>query len=550
MPSILTAVRDLDRARQIAMVLARHGFGEIVSRIGLGSSVPAGAEAEGAGTTLAQRIRRVLEELGPSFIKLGQIASTRPDVIPPDVIEELKKLQDAVPPFPVEEARAQIEAQLGAPITELFSEFVDEPMASASIAQVHRARLRTPEGDQDVVVKVQRPNIGSIIERDIDLLYWFAHAVERAIPESRTYRPVELVAEFDRSITAELDFVQEADNAERFARNFEGNPHVRFPRVYRRASGKRVLCLEYLSGRKIDRALAEGVDGKRLARNAVEVVIKMIFEDGFFHADPHPGNILILGPVEAPVIGLLDLGLVGYLSPTMRDRALDLMVAAVREDIDALADALYALGRPTRKVDQAAFRADVAVLSRKYLGKSIKDIEISALVRDLVRGAVKHGMDMPPDFLMVGKALMTLEGIGRQLDPDLDVFNEARPHFLRLMARRYSPDKIGSDLLRAAVRMSGLAGNMPAQIGEILEDLRKGHLSIKTTDPTLPVVVERLGRQVYTGLTVASMVAAGGILLATGRHEWVGYVLFLGAGVTAAWHHIRQWWTGLQLRGR
>jgi ubiquinone biosynthesis protein len=549
-PSILTAVRDLDRARQIALVLARHGFGEVVSRLGFVAAASEAPASDLARNPLAQRIRLVLQELGPSFVKLGQIASTRPDVMPPDVIAELKKLQDAVPPFPVQAAREQIEEQLGAPIEEIFSSFCDVPLASASIAQVHRARLRTPDGEQEVVLKVQRPNIRSTIERDVDLLYWFAHALERAIPETRTYSPVDLVAEFDRSITAELDFLQEAENAERFAKNFEGHPHVRFPRVYHRASGKKVLCLEFLEGRKIEQALAEGVDGKALAHNAVEIVIKMIFEDGFFHADPHPGNILILGPVESPVIGMLDLGLVGHLSPLMRDKAIDMMVAAVREDLEGLADALYALGRPARKVDQVAFRADVAMLSRKYLGKSIREIELSLLITDLVRGAIKHGIDMPPDFLMVGKSLMTIEGIGRQLDPDLDVFNEAKPHFLRLLARRYSPDKLGQDLLWGMMRVSGLAGSMPAQVGEILEDLRKGHLAIKAPDPALPVAAERLGRQVYTGLTVASMIGAGGMMLAAGRHEWMGYLLFAGAGATAAWHQIRQWWTGFQLRGR
>ncbi len=550
MPSILTAVRDLDRARQIAVVLVRHGFGEVAARLGL-SSDPPGAHPSAAGdrATVATRLRLVLTELGPSFVKLGQIASTRPDLIPADVIAELKKLQDAVPPFASEQARAIIEEQLGAPVAEVFTAFEDTPMASASIGQVHRARLRTAEGEAQVVVKVQRPNVAQTIERDVDLLYWFAHALERAIPETKTYSPTDLVKEFDRSITAEIDFVQEAENAQRFAKNFEGHEAVRFPVIHRQQSGRKVLTMEFFDGLKLDRALAQGFDGKVIAARAVDVIIKMAFEDGFFHADPHPGNILMLGTPEAPVLGMLDLGLVGHLSPVMRDRAIDLMVAAIREDYDGLADALYALGKPTRKVDQAAYRADVASLARKYLGKSLREIEISALVTDLIQGAMRHGIDMPPDFLMVGKSLMTIEGIGRQLDPDLDVFSAARPHFLRLLARRYAPEKVSGDLLRAAMRMSGLAGTMPEQIGEILEDLRKGHLSMKTEDPGLPLAAERLGKQLYTGLTVASMVFAGGLLLAADRHVWLGYLLFLTAAVTAFFHQIRQWWTGAQLRG-
>lgn len=552
MPSIFTAVRDLDRARQIAFVLARHGFGSIVSRIGFGSSEVANdakSHEEQGKLSRGQRLRLVLQELGPSFVKLGQIASTRPDLIPPDVIVELKKLQDSVPPFSSAEARAQIEEQLGTPITEIFSAFDDVPLASASIAQVHRARLKTPEGERDVVVKVQRPNIRGTIEKDIDLLYWFAHTLERAIPESKVYCPVDLVAEFDRSITAELDFVQEAENAERFAKNFEGNPHIRFPGVYRQASGKKVLTLEFLEGRKIEQALAEGASGKQIAHQSVEIIIKMIFEDGFFHADPHPGNILILGPPEEPVIGMLDLGLVGHLSPLMRDKAIDMMVAAVREDMDSLADALYALGKPTRKVDRAAFRADVALLARKYLGRSIKEIEIAGLIRDLVWGATKHGIDMPPDFLMVGKSLMTIEGIGKQLDPELDVFNEAKPHFLRLLAKRYSPDKIGNDILREVLRVSDVARNMPEQIGEILDDVRKGHLSIRTTDIELPRAADRLGRRLFTAATAGSMVVGGSVLAAFGHHAWLGYALLVFGAFVTGGHVLRDWWTGWQQRG-
>ena len=552
MASLLTAVRDLERARKISFVLFKHGFGEIAARIGFGSPEKSPASEPGSADssrhTLAPRLRLVLLELGPSFVKLGQIASTRPDVVPADVIAELKKLQDAVPPFASSEARAIIEEQLGAPISELFAEFSDEPLASASIAQVHRARLRTAEGEIDVAVKVQRPEIRDVIERDVDLLYWFAHAVDRAIPESRTYAPVELVREFDRSITAELDFVQEAENAERFRINFAGNPHVHFPRVYRAASGNKVLTLEFLDGRKFEQALAAGASGPQLAHNAVEVVIKMIFEDGFFHADPHPGNILILGPPSEPVIGLLDLGLVGHLSPAMRDGAVDLMVAAVRNDMDALADALMSLGRPTRKIDQAAFRADVSTLARKYLGKSIKDIEVSGLIQDLVRGAVRHGIDMPADFLMVGKTLMTIEGIGRQLDPDLDVLGEVKPHFLRILARRYSPERLGSDLMKGVVRLSGMAGNMPEQVSEILEDLRKGHLVVRTTDPALFMVSERLGRQIFAGLVITGLVLGGSLLLAFGRSPWPGAAMLAWAAAHAAYHQVRTWWSASQTR--
>ncbi len=553
MPSVITAFRDLDRLREIVAVLWRHGFGELVQRLGLDTPLVArGAEAtDPRSHSLAQRVRFVLQDLGPSFVKLGQIASTRADLLPPEVITELKILQDDVKPITWDAVREEIESDLGGPVGELFLSVDERPLASASIAQVHRGRLPPAaegEGAREVAIKVQRPGIQETVARDVDLLYWFARALERAVPESRRYSPVDLVAEFDRSIKAELDFLLEADHAERFAKNFEGDARVRFPGVFRSHSGKRVLTLEFLDGRKLNDALAQGLDGRALASTSVHVVIKMIFEDGFFHADPHPGNLLVLGSNEAPVVGLLDLGLVGHLSGATRDRALDLMVAAAREDYSAVADALYALGRPTRKVDMAAFRTDVETLGRKYVGRALGEIEVAAVVRDLIWGAVKHGIDMPPDFMLVGRALMTLEGTARQIAPDLDVFSEAKPYLIRLVAQRYSPDKLTGDLVRTALRMSGMAGQMPEQVSEILEDLRKGHLTLKTADAETPLAFDRLGRRLFASLVVASLVLGGSVVLAVGRHPWVGAALLAAALIGGGAHVVTDWWRALGLR--
>ncbi|MEZ4409132.1 MAG: AarF/ABC1/UbiB kinase family protein [Polyangiales bacterium] len=550
MASMLTAIRDLDRLREIVLVLTRHGFGEVVQRVGLdGLLATKGQPSELRTESLGQRVRFVLQDLGPSFVKLGQIASTRADLLPPEVIAELKLLQDDVRPVPWDDIKAEVEAELGGPWTDFYTRLDERPLASASIAQVHRGKIRDPEGEGelDVAVKVQRPRIQAVVERDVDLLYWFARAVERAMPEARRYSPVDLVTEFDRSIKAELDFVQEAEHAERFAKNFEGDPRVRFPKVYRALSGKRLLTLEFFDGKRLSDAMRDGsVDGRAVAHASVGVVIKMIFEDGFFHADPHPGNIMLLGDPSEPVIGLLDLGLVGHLSGPMRDRALDLMVAAAREDFSAVADALHALGRPTRKVDMNEFRKDVETLGRKYMGRPLGEIELAALVRDLIWGAVKHGIDMPPDFMLVGRSLMTMEGTGRQLCPDLDVLAEAKPYFFRLVARRYSPERLADDFVKTALRMTGMAGQAPEQLSEILEDLRKGHLSFKTTDPSQPMALDRLGRRVYVGLTVASLVLGGALVLASGRLPWVGVAMLALAAWTAAAHVVRDWWRALR----
>lgn len=560
MVSVLNAVRDLVRLREISQVLVRHGFGEIVTRAGFGKkakkpgdsvsppqgSVPPGplgevgevdeedaklGESAAKSQATAERIRLVLQELGPSFIKLGQIASTRGDVIPAEIIAELKKLQDNVPPVPFEDIKKQVEESLGAPLTKIYLSFDETPLATASIGQVHRARIQGDNGPEEVVVKVQRPGVGPIVARDLELLHIMAAAVERAIPESKLYSPAQLVQQFDTSIIAELNFLTEAENGARLTDNFAGDREIRFPRVYKQASSKHVLTQEFFDGKKIDKALASGYDGKLIAKQSVRIVIKMVFEDGFFHADPHPGNIIILGPPAAPVLGLIDLGMVGRLSPELREGVVDLMIAAARKDSYAVADALYAIGRPTRKVDMRVYRAEVALLAEKYLGKPLKEIELSAMLRDLVQGALKFGIEIPPEFMMVGKALMTLEGIGKQLDPDLDIYGQSQPYFIEIMKKRYSPEKLGNDLWRGVEQLSKVGYDMPLQLREVLDDLRLGRLTMKT-DVTAPLpVIDQAGKRVFAGLTFASLLGAGAYLLGQ-KMQIPAIVFFILAGLT------------------
>ncbi|HTM45131.1 MAG TPA: AarF/ABC1/UbiB kinase family protein [Polyangiaceae bacterium] len=520
MVSLLNAARDIGRIREISTVLVRHGFGEVVSRLGW-SKVRKDADASESPTSssssAATRVRRVLEDLGPSFVKLGQIASTRADLLPPDVIAELKKLQDNVPPVSFEAIKARVEQSLGATLEELFSSFDPKPLAAASIAQVHRAVLRTAQGEREVVVKVQRPGIGETVASDLDLLHTFVALLERTVPESRIYSPTGLVQQFDRAITSELDFSTEAENAGRFARNARDFPQARFPRVYREASGKHVITLEYLDGVKIYEAVQRGHDPKKLARLAIDIVIRQIFEDGFFHADPHPGNVLVLGTPEEPIFALVDLGMVGRLSPRMRDLTVDLMIAAVRHDYEGIADALYEIGNPTRKIDQNAFRAEVAVLTDRYLGKQLKDIEMSSLVRDLIRAGTQYGIEIPSDFVLVGKTLMTIEGIGKEIAPDLDVFEECKPFFLEILKKRYSPERLGPDLLRRFERLSGASQRVPEALSEVLDDLRRGRLTIRSEDLRAELSSDRLGRRLYSAIVAAALLLGGSWLLATGQ---------------------------------
>jgi len=556
--SVVSAVRDLARLREISTVLVRHGFGEIVARAGFGRArKPKGpgesleppseidiapdaleqGEAEKKRAATAERIRLVLQDLGPCFIKLGQIASTRTDVIPVDIITELKKLQDDVPPVPYEEIKKVVETSFSQPIEKLFKRFDEKPLATASIGQVHRALLATPDGDVEVVVKVQRPNVGNLVIRDVELLHIMAATIEATIPESKIYSPVGLVQQFDRSITAELNYLIEAENCDRFAANFSGDANIRFPKAYRQTTSKQVLTLEFFDGKKLNQAVADGYDGKLIAKKSVGIIIKQAFDHGFFHADPHPGNIIILGTKDEPVVGMIDVGMVGRLSPELRDRTVDLLMAAVRNDAYGVADALYAIGRPTRKVDMREYRAEVALLAEKYLGKPLKEIDLGAMLRDLVQGAMKYGIEIPADFMMIGKTLMTLDGIGKELDPDLDIFGEATPFFTELLMKRYSPERIGNELIRGVEQLSRAGYDMPLQLREVLDDLRLGRLTIRAPDPGLALATERLGRRAFSGLFVAALTFGGAYLLRSddkllgalflifGVLVWVGHTL-------------------------
>lgn len=537
MVSVLGAVRDLGRLREITAVLVRHGFGEIVARAGLGEGARGDKKEQQASA--AVRARLVAQDLGPTFVKLGQIASTRPDLIPADVVLELKKLQDDVPPVPFAEIEKAALRSLGAPVSQVFTRFDEKPLASASIGQVHRAALEADGEVYDVVVKVQRPGAAEVIARDLELLHFIARSVERAIPETKIYSPVSIVQQLDRSLTSELDYTIEAENAERFAKNFEANPHVRFPRVHRAQSSRQVLVQERFDGLKLDAAIAAGANRKLIAKRAAGIIIKMIFEDGLFHADPHPGNIFLLGPLEDPIIGLIDTGMVGRLSPELRDLTVDLMIAAARKDTVGVADALYAIGRPTRKIDMREYRAEVGMLAEKYLGRPLKDIQLSALIRDLVQGAVKYGLEIPADFMLVGKALMTIESVGKELDPDLDVFGEAAPYFAAIVKQRYSPERIGSELVRGAMQLSRAGYDVPMQLREVLDDLRLGRLAVRTADPELPKAADRLGRRLRAGLVVGSCVTAGAVVLHGGTHASLGVGLLSAAALILAWHVLR-----------
>jgi ubiquinone biosynthesis protein len=508
----LAFIRDIGRLRQIVAVLVRHGFGEVVERLNLGASVVgrlAGSRDEGGERMpVPRRTLLAIQDLGPTFVKLGQILSTRPDLIPPEFVTEFQQLQDQVTPLPATVVREEIERSLGKPVEALLQRFDDEPLASASIAQVHRAALAD---GAEVVVKVRRPGIAEVIAQDVDILKFLALRIEQSIPEARVVDLPGIVREFEKAILKEVDFRSEADHLDRFARNFAGVTFVHIPHCHRALSTDSVLVMEYVRGVKITAAAASGsIDRTQLVRRAVQALFMMAFEHGFFHGDMHPGNVLV---EEDGTIAFVDCGLAGRLPPHARDRIVDLMLGIVRQDVDAVAEAFYEIGIKTAPVNFDQFVTDTSeVMDTYFVGRTLKDVQFGAFFGDLVDGAMRHQLRVPPEYTMLFKAIMTVEGIGKTIAPDVDIVAEARPFVERLVRERYSPETVTRQVLADARNLGRFLRQFPLSARQILLALEHGKVSVevKAPDAALDLARARLGAA--NRLSVA--IIAGALIIA------------------------------------
>lgn len=513
-PVFRETLRDLNRLRQIAGVVARHGFGEFLDRTRfletLGKGVETKADPALAQKATAARFRDLLAELGPTYVKLGQVLSSRPDLLPAAWIDELRTLQDRVPPVPLAAIRAQIEDSLGKPVEQLFASIEEEPLASASIAQVHRAR--TLEGEL-VVVKVQRPGLEETIRADLGILVHAAQLLEAVVEETGVYGPVGIVEEFERSLFEELDFVHEAQNVRAFRACAEGRPELCVPRVFDALSGRRVLTLEYLEGRKITEA-SPPHDPKELARKLIEGGFRLLFEHGLFHGDPHPGNLIVL---EDGRIGVLDFGLVGRLTPQMQENIVLLVVAVAVRDADSVARLLHRVGMPDARTNLAAFRQDIDAILRRYLGLSLGDVASRDVLAELLDLAVRYRIRIPKEYAILSKAVMTTEGIVRKLDPELDLLAFGMPWARQLLSGRFDPGNLGAELgMKSLVRLSTLLQDVPTQLSQILLDLESGKFTVHARSPDLRGIeraIRGAGITVFLGLMGAAFVVGSLVAL-------------------------------------
>lgn len=511
------------RLQQIINVFLKHGFGRIIDQIHLGRYIPFRKRLKAfgqwpalKGPTVPERLRMAFEELGPSFIKLAQLLSSRPDLITARYAEEFKKLQDEVPPFPAAEARRIIEEAVNLPVATIFREFQEVPVAAASIAQVHHGTLAD---GTDVIVKVQRPGIRQQLDTDIDVITTVARLMVKYVPESRFFNPVGIVEEFSRTVRKELDFNEEARNACRFGRNFQENPDVYIPKVYPEFLTDRVLVMERLDGVRIDDIEAierMGLDREALAKIGVDAYFKMILEDGFFHADPHPGNIFAMPSGQ---IGFMDFGIVGKVTPEMKETMANTFLALINKDFDKLVDSYIELGLVPEGADVEAFRRDFKADLQDFLeplyGLTLKEINFAEYLDTVMHLAMKHNMKIPSDLLLINKAMLILESLGMKLDPNFDFIAAAEPYASRLARERLSPFRVYEKVSRNVNEAGDLLVNLPKQTKRIIKKVIADDLHMKIVHIGLEHFIrdmDRSSNRVAFAMVISAFLISSAIL--------------------------------------
>ena len=535
----------LDRSRQIARVLLSHGWDFLRNneeRVG-GPTLTIATQAR------PRHLRLALEELGTTFIKLGQILSTRADLLPNDYLVELRKLQDAAPPVPFDTIRQTLVAELGQSIENLFADFDPKPLAAASIGQAHAATLWD---GTEVVVKVRRPGVVEQVNEDLEILRELAATASRHSDFVDRYDLSGLVEEFSQTLRLELDYIREGHSAERFASNFAADPHIHVPRVFWEATTSRLLTLERIRGIKINDLAAlddQGTDRRWLANYATNVVLKMVCEDGFFHADPHPGNFFI-EPNGA--IGLIDFGMVGVLDERTQELLGDLLIAINHQDADRLVDVFLDLGVTRKRIDRASVRHELERLLSTYWGLPLGELKVTALLNDVYSIMRRHHLHLPPNLALLLKTVIMIEGLGVTLDPEFQFTKSLTPYTEQLVLRQYSPSRWVRDFGSASLGFAKLGAQLPQHLRRIVAAAENGNLQIGVRPEGFDPVVNRLEKianRIVLGVIAAAFINGLAVLVSVfkppgwDRWGWVvfafGFLCALLLGVYLAWSIVK-----------
>ncbi len=529
----LQVMRDISRLHEITSVFIRYGWGDVARRLGIiGALERAGrvlrwSEAEEImHLEPAVRVRRALEELGPTFVKLGQVLATRVDMFPSNWISEFEKLQSEVPPVPFETLLPQLINALGASPLEIFNEVQTTPVAGASIAQVHLAQLKD---GTEVVLKIRRPDIEQKIEADLRILAHIAQLLESELPEARRYQPIQVVAEFSRSLRRELDLAREARNMDRFAHNFAADQTVLIPKVYWEWTSavmnvqQRIIGIPGNSLAAVD---AAGLDRKMLAAHGADAVLKMILIDGYFHADPHPGNVFYL---PGNRLAMLDFGMVGRLTQERRNQIVDLLASLARRNEQGMLEVLLEWTGDA-SVDDSKLAADVGDLVVNYENVQLKDVRLSALLQEITMIMREHSLVLPSDLTLLFKALITLEGLGHQLDPGFHLISRLEPFVERVIRERYTPSAIWQRGWQDFNQIYGLMTSLPRDIVRLIREVRRGKfridLDLKRLDHFGQQIDHSANRLTMAILTASLVIGSSIVMTVEGGPTLFGLPLF------------------------
>jgi ubiquinone biosynthesis protein len=491
-----------------------------------------------------ERLRLTFEELGGTYIKLGQFLSGRADLLPPAYIAEFSKLLDAAPPVDADEIREVIEDELDAPVAQLFGTFDDNPIASASIGQVHRVTL--PDG-QAAVIKVQRPGVREVMDTDLDLFLRQARFLERRSETMRGYNLVAITEELVRSIREELDYQIEGRNAERLRNNLRSDGRFVVPRIYWDLTTRRVITMEYIQGIKfneMDRLRSAGYDLNSVAQVAIEGYLKQIFNDGFYHADPHPANLMVVDSR----IGFLDFGNVGHLTPGQKQLLGDMFLQILDEDAGGVARTVIRMGATRGRPDLEAMERDLQRLLVRYWGISLEELPVGEMLAEIFETAHRHRVYLPGDLALLARTIITLEGTGRALDPDFLLVEAVRPFAVRLVRERLSPVAAGRRVARTLRQAADLAQAFPRRLDDLWDQLEAGQLTLGVEVRRLEDTITKLNsmaNRVVFGLVVAALIVGSALILLGGREAWyfpllgfripIAEIAFLGAVLAGAW---------------
>ncbi len=529
----ISVVRDLPRLHEIASVMIRYGWGDLVRVLGISGVLErAGRVLHWHSTSeISQleapvRIRRALEELGPTFVKLGQVLATRVDMFPPHWIAEFEKLHSQVPAVPYEILHPGLVAAIKGEPAEVFAGFDPVPLAAASIAQVYRATLKdgTP-----VVVKMRRPGIEGVIRADLRILEHAAKLLESEVPDSRRYDPVHIVSQFRRSLNRELDLAKEARNIDQFARHFADDPLVKIPRVYWEFTNDRVNVQEEIvgmAGVAPDKLHAQGLDPKLLAARGADTVLRMVLEHGYFHADPHPGNVLFLPDNR---IGMIDFGMIGMLTNPRRNQLIDLLHALTRTDEQGVLQVLLDWsGESVRDEERLAY--DVVELLQNYDNLQLKDVKVGALLNDITALMRDNNLVLPADLTLLFKTLITLEGLGQQLDPEFHMIDHVTPFVERIIQQRYTPQALWERGRRSVRETLEVMADVPRDLRHLLRDMRRGRVKVDLDLKRLDQFGHQLdsaSNRLTMGILTASLVVGSSIIMTVeGGPQLFGLPLF------------------------